>query len=380
MTKIRVLILLTTLTVVGVLGYFISLTARGYRFDTKTFKFSPNGILVAKSEPDGASIYINGDLSGATNSNISLTPGSYDVNISLTGYTSWNKRLTIQKEEVTQVTAQLFKLAPSLSPITFDGATNPVISPDYSKIAYTNSEGLWIMEVSTLPIGFRNDPKKITEGNMELTSYTFSPDSRQIMLQTQGGIYLLDTSNFTSQAQLVNVSSQRQEILAKWEAEKQKRQESQFKLLPVEVVEILQKKASSFTFSPDNNMVLYTANAKATLPENLIKQLPGSSTQKQVRDIKEGQTYVYDIKEDRNFLVDESQNSLYWLPTSRYLIVSEKDTIYIMDHDGTNKQAVFSGDYISPFAYPFVTTSELLILTNLGSNSATPNLYSLTIK
>lgn len=380
MTKIRVFILLTTLSVVGILGYFISLVARGYRFDKNSFKLSANGILVAKSEPDGASIYINGDLRGATNSNVSLSPETYDVEIKLEGYTPWSKRLTIQKEEVTQITAQLFKVAPSLSPITFDGATNPIISSDYSKIAYTNSEGLWIMQVSILPIGFRNDPNQITDGNLETASYQFSPNGREILLETNTGLFLLDTSNFTSQAQRVNVTNQEKEILASWQEDLVKKQDSQFKKLPSEMVEILQRRVSSFTFSADETMLLYTANQSANIADNLINQLPGSSTQKQNRDIKEYLTYVYDIKEDRNFLVSESDLPLYWLPTSRHLISPEKDSIYIMDYDGTNKRSVFNGGYISPHAYPFVTASELLILTNLGSTSATPNLYSLSIK
>lgn len=380
MTKIRVIILIITFLVVGTLGYFVSLIARGYKFDTKTFRFAPNGILVAKSEPDGASIYINGELSGATNSNISLSPGTYDVDITQVGYTTWKKRLTIEKEEVTQITAQLFKIAPSLSPITFDGANNPIISSDYSKIAYTNKDGLWIMHVSILPIGFRNDPKQITDGDLGLATYEFSPNGREILVQTTQELYLLDTSNFTPQAQRVNVATQKIQIQTEWREKLEKRQKSQFKLLPTEIVEILRSKTSSFTFAPDETMVMYTASSSAIIAKNLIKQLPGSSTQEQARDIKIGKTYVYDIKEDRNFQVNGENNNIYWLPTSRHIITPEKGQIYIMDYDGTNKQTVFTGGYIYPHAYPFVTASELLILTSFGSDSATANLYSLTVK
>ncbi|MBL7036224.1 PEGA domain-containing protein [Candidatus Microgenomates bacterium] len=380
MTKVRLIVLSMTILVVSVFGYFVSFIARGYRFDIKTFKFSPNGILVAKSEPDGASIYINGELSGATNSNISLPPGSYDVEMTQSGYTTWKKRLTIEKEEVVQVTAQLFKIAPSLSPITFDGANNPIIASDYSKIAYTNKDGLWIMQVSILPIGFRNDPKQITDGDLELATYEFSPNGREILVETQQETYLLDTSNFTPQAQRVNVAGQKKQILASWQEKLAKQRVSQFKLLPPEMVEILQRRTSSFTFSPDETMVMYTASSSANLADNLIKQLPGSSTQEQERNIKEGLTYVYDIKEDRNFQVNGEHTNIYWLPTSRHIITPENDQIYIMDYDGTNKQTVFTGGYIFPYAYPFVTASELLILTSFGSDTATPNLYSLTVK
>lgn len=380
MTKLRVLILLSTILIIGVIGYFVSLIARGYRFDVDSFKFLANGILVIKSEPDGASIYIDGDLKGATNSNIKLSPGSYDVEIKKNGYLSWNKRLSIKKEEVTQVTIQFFKVAPSLSPITFDGAINPVVSEDFSKIAYTNGDSLWIMSVSSLPIGFQNEPKKITDGITKDAIYTFSPNSRQILLKTKQGAFLLNTGETTPQNQRVNISNNVTEILKEWNVEKMKKEDAQLKNLPRDLVEIFKRKVKTFTFSPDENMVMYIASSSAELNKDLITPLPGSSTQKENRDILGDQTYIYDIKEDKNFLVSEDDKPLYWLPTSKHLIESLEDKIVIMDYDGTNRQVVFSGNYIVPHAYPFVNASKLLILTNLGSDSPSPNLYSLTIK
>lgn len=380
MAKLRVLILLSTMIVVGVIGYFVSLVARGYRFDTDTFTFLANGILVAKSDSDGASIFIDGDLKGATNSNLKLSPNTYDVEIKKNGYISWKKRLTIKKEEVTQITAQLFKIAPSFSPVTFDGAENPVVSSDFSKIAYTNREGLFIMTVSSLPIGFPNDPKKIADGELIGSTYKFSPNSRELMVETKTGVYLLNVNEFTSQDNFVNVIAQKTSILKNWKLEKSKKDGSEFKLLPLEMASILGKNVSDFTFSPDETMVMYTASNEAKIKKGLIEELPGSSTQKEERDIKVGNTYIYDIKEDKNFLVSDTGRSLYWLPTSRHLIVPDESKIIIMDYDGTNRQTVFSGDYIAPHAYPFVNASKLLILTNLGSDSITPNLYSLSIK
>ncbi|KKP30866.1 MAG: Protein kinase, partial [Candidatus Woesebacteria bacterium GW2011_GWE2_31_6] len=361
-------------------GYFVSLIARGYRFDTDSFKFLANGILVIKSEPDGASVYIDGDLKGATNTNIKLAPGSYDVEIKKNGYLTWSKRLTIKKEEVTQITAQFFKVAPSLSPVTFDGAANPVVSDDFSKIAYTNGDSLWIMSVSALPIGFPSEPKKITDGVTNDSTYFFSPNSRQILLKTATGTFLLNSNEFTPQNQRVNISIKINETLKEWNLEKTKKEDAQLKNLPQDLVEIFKRRVKTFTFSPDENMVMYVASQSADLRENLIPKLPGSSTQKENRDIKIGKTYIYDIKEDKNFLVSENGTPLYWLPTSKHLIESLEGKIVIMDYDGTNRQVVFSGNYITPHAYPFVNASKLLILTNLGSDSTTANLYSLSIK
>ncbi|HLD92405.1 MAG TPA: PEGA domain-containing protein [Patescibacteria group bacterium] len=380
MTKLRVIILFTTFLVVGIIGYFVALIARGYRFDIDKFKFLPNGILVTKSDPDGASIYINGDLKGATNTNIKLSPNSYDVEIKKEGYITWSKRLTVKKEEVTQITAQLFKTAPSLSPITFNGAENPVVSDDFGKIAYTNNEELWIMSVSTLPIGFPNSPKKIADGIIDSSTYLFSPNGQELLLETNIGAYLLNTNEFTSQAQRVNISNKKVETLKTWGLEKQKMEDVELKNLPLEIIDLLKRQTKVFTFSPDETMIMYQALEDTKIKSDLIPRLPGSSTQKEERDIKLGKKYIYDIKEDKNYYVGEENSNLYWLPTSRHLIESLDGKIVIMDYDGTNRQTVFSGNYIAPHAYPYVNASKLLILTNLGSDSSTPNLYSLSIK
>lgn len=381
MTKIRVIVLLITAFVVGTLGYFATLYARGYRFNSKTYKFQPSGVLVIKSDPDGASIYINSDLSGATNSNISLSPGTYDIEIKREGFTSWSKRIDIQKEEVTQVTANLFRIAPSLSPITFEGAQNPIGSDDFSKVGYTNDKGLWIMETSVLPIGFNNDPRRITDGNLEGATYQFSPTGQEILLETAQGSYILDTDTFTSQTERINLGSRKSSVLETWKQQKLTKDTKVINsLLPEVVADIVSNKSLDYSFAPDQTMIMYTASQSANIADNLIKQLPGSSTQKQERDIKMGSTYVYDIKEDRNFLVGSDKEKLYWLPTSRHIIRASQGNIVIMDYDGTNKQTVFSGGYISPYAFPFVNSSKLMILTNLGSDSAVTNLYSLSIK
>ena len=177
MTKVRILFFLITLVVVGSVGLFASYYARGYRLNIKTFKFQPNGILVLKSEPDGASVYIDGTLKTVTNASISISPGTYDVEVKKDGYYSWYKRLTIEKEIVTQAYISLFRVVPSLSPVTSSGATNPVMSEDGSKIVYIQgNEGLWALDTFSLPLGFGSGPKQITDGDMTGATYIFSPD------------------------------------------------------------------------------------------------------------------------------------------------------------------------------------------------------------
>ena len=119
MTRSRLLFFIGTLVVVVIIGTAISLYARGYRFSPDDLKFIPKGLYVVKSVPDGAQVFINGELVTATNANLTLSPGTYDVIIRKEGYLEWNKRLVIEKEIVTETTIHLFKSTPSLSSITF---------------------------------------------------------------------------------------------------------------------------------------------------------------------------------------------------------------------------------------------------------------------
>lgn len=405
MIRSRIIISIITITIVGSLAILVSLYARGWRLNRQTGDLSPNGLLVIKSSPDGAQIFIDGELETATNATVSLLPDTYDVSVRKEGYLTWNKRLSIEKEIVTEVTAHLFKSAPSLSSVTFSGIANPVSSEDMTKIAYSilqnpneptpeqDLSGLWVIETLNLPIGFSRDPRRITDGNLEKATLVWSADAREILLTTSTGSYLLDASEFIPQSLRVNISANaRQEILVVWEEERQKQTNSKLRSLPDELSDILERKTSSLQFSPDEDMVLYTASNSATIPQDLIKQLPGSSTQKQERDINEGYTYVYDIKEDRNFFVydkpvvlggeglEGAEQRISWFATSRHLILAESDKITILDYDGTNRQEVYSGSYVAPHAFPTLSTDRILILTNLGASNSPPNLYSLSLK
>ncbi|HJY98132.1 MAG TPA: PEGA domain-containing protein [Patescibacteria group bacterium] len=402
MTKIRVFLFLLTLVFVGVFGVFVSYYARGYRPDFKalekgTFRFQPNGILVIQSEPTGASVYIDGELKTATNANMSIAPGTYDVEVKKEGYYRWYKRLTIEKEVVTQATVSLFKNVPSLSPVTFSGAVNPVSALDGTKIAFSvlpskdvgnDKIGLWEMDTFTLPLGFSNEPKRITDGDITGSVYEFSPDGRQVLLTMSNGIFLLDSGSFTSQAEMVNVASQKAAILSEWEKERNVKSQSQLRSLPQELADYLTRKSADFVFSPDGNMILYTASVSANLSDNLTSSLPGASTQKQERNLTEKRSYVYDIKEDRNFLITESPASLSnrqtpalrWMPSGKHILFADGAQVVIMDYDGTNRQLVYSGSYIAPFAFPYSNSTKILILTNLGAANTTPNLYTLTVK
>ncbi|MEK7526196.1 MAG: PEGA domain-containing protein [Patescibacteria group bacterium] len=397
MPKVRILVFLSTILVVALLGLVASFYARGYKFDTKTFKFTPNGILVVNSEPNGSQIYIDGVLKTATSATISLAPGTYNIEIKKNGFLTWSKTMVIKKEVVTEIDASLFPAAPSLSAVTFSGVLNPVSAADSTRVAYAvastekdiDKEGLWVSEIVTLPIGFSREPKRITDGDLSAATWKWSPDAKEILL-TQATLkkldsptdkFLLDVSEFKSKSELkAQTVLELAQIEKRWAELEQKQLDAQLSNLPNELGDILTTKATDIVFSPDENKILYTATDSASIPEGIVKELPGASSQKQARDIGKGKKYVYDTKEDRNFEVATKDEITYWLPTSKHLILPQKDKLIIEEYDGTNKQIVYSGSYIYPHAYPYTNSAKLLILTNLGSTDSLSNLYTLNLK
>lgn len=392
-----------TIIIVGFFGVFVSFYARGYRFNMSKLRFEPNGILVVNSDPTGSEIYVNGDFKTRSDASISLAPGTYDITLKRDGFISWNKRLTIEKEVVTEITVSLFKSVPSLSPVTLNGALSPVASSDYTKIVYfipplsnqtTDKTGLWIVENVNLPIGFSKDPRQITDGNLINSSWRFSPDGNEVLVETGQGTFLLNAGSFTPQNQRTNIASKLQTTLDSWKLERTRKIESNLRSLPDDIKNIFLEKTQVIEFSPDGKKMLYIASGSANLKEGLVKPLPGTSTQQEERNINSGGIYVYDSKEDKNFLIEANSDGfivdsvspenptkrLAWFPNSFNLVLAEEGKITITDYDGTNRQEVYSGAYIAPYAFPFASTQKLMILTNLGADSSTPNLYSLTIK
>jgi hypothetical protein len=379
-TKLRVLIFFLTIIVVGSVGFIAIMYARGYRLNNAN-KLTATGLLVANSDPNGAQILIDGKLNSATNTTITLPSGTYDVALKKEGYIGWDKKIVIQDGIVSEIDASLFPQAASLNPLTFAGAINPAVSPDYTKMVYGGADGIWVIETINLPLGFNSQPVKITDLVPDTnTTWQWSPDSRQVLITTKTSNYLLNISSTTLVSQLIDITSVLPKTKSDWLITKDKQLTSLLSKLPNELQTIFQTKTKNINFSPDQTRILYTASASASIPAGIIQSLPGSSTQKETRTLQKDSVYVYDLKEDRNFEITDIAEAVYWFASSRNLLIPEKEKIVISDYDNTNKQTIYGGSYVYPNAFPTPNTNRIFILTNLGALKATPNLYSLNLR
>lgn len=132
----RATLFVTTLVVVlggTILAIFY---ARGYRVDLSNKSIGATGLLVATSVPDGAQVWVDGNLKSATNSTLALPPGQYTVELKKDGFSTWKKKLALKAEEVVKTDAVLFPVLPNLRPITFSGVVNPTLAPLGDRLVY----------------------------------------------------------------------------------------------------------------------------------------------------------------------------------------------------------------------------------------------------
>jgi hypothetical protein len=434
--KKRNLLTLAFLVLIIVLTLVVGIFVRGYRLDLDNRSLQPTGILSATSTPEGAQVWLNGKLKTATDQTMVLPPDEYQIEIKKPGFTAWKKTITIEKEVVAETNAYLFPIAPDLKALTFTGANKPQVSPDGTKLVYfvtseeeqekdkskgleidnivpnsssstgTETEatttalpkeiktGLWLISLTERPLGqsfqTRILVKLTADFDFDNAAIRWSSDSRKIIMTTPSSkenktYFLLDANqsyDFTTPPLISEREAQALKTLTEWEEQETLSFQQLFNKLPEKLQDNLNDNATGLSFSPDELKILYQAKKDFNLPEKLIsKQIIGASTQKETRQLKAGFWYVYDIKEDKNFLVLENKDiKISWFPTSQHLLlIKEAASIEVVEYDGHNQTTIYSGPFENGYVFPFPSGKQLLILTSLN-NSRSPDLYSISLE
>ena len=421
MTRKRIIIFITVLLGI-ILGAFLLIKiGQGYRPDFSTKQFRPTGLLIATSTPNQASIYIDGKIAKVkTPSNLNLAPGEYEIEIKKDGFTSWKKKILIEKELVAKTEAYLFPNFPSLNVMTSTGASSPVISPDGKKVVFAvanyeseEKNGLWVLNLSDRPLGLGRDPLQILQSapkgrQFEESKYQWSPDSEQILVtlnqdEVNEENFLVEADRLNPATELIDVTNQLLIIRNRWQDEQDIIKKAELAKLPEELIMIFEDNTQDISFSPDATKIMFTATASAVIPKELIPPLPGASNQPEAREITTGNIYVYDIKEDRNFFIMEApvkpqadevtpakqvqedqkqafSKTVSWFPTSKNIFIVQEDRLSMIEYDGTNFIDIYSGPFENSFAFPFPSGTRILILTSLNNENIPPNLYAVSVR
>lgn len=419
------------------------LFARGYRFNFTEKTISPTGILFASSSPQGAKIYLNGSLKGATNQNITLAPGRYDVEINKEGYTSWKSNLVVKGEVVTNAAATLFPLNPSLSPVTNLGVVKAQFFPDAEKVVIIadnpnsatesssiidgsalEKNGIYVLDNASGPLSLLNRMRLLVgtskfDPTIDLSQLQLemAPDGSELLVTTQNNrglphkTYLLSTD--TANQSLFETTKSKQAIIAAWQKKQTERTEKILETFEKPFFDIALNSFDIVGFSPDETKVLYQSKINTSIPIIIKPRLIGTNQTEEVRDVTRGNLYVYDKKEDKNYEVSSIKykvlrinetnsaasakkkpsqltnildtkylilNTILWHPNSTQLIVKGSNDIAIFDFDGAHEQTVYSG----PFEKDFLAVTgdgKLLIITNLNpQRNPLPDVYAVGIK
>ncbi len=391
MKKILPLILIVLFIIVG--GLIAIFYANGYRFQfgggTGTLKFlEGTGLLVATSKPDGARVVINEHLTTATNNTINLSPGTYDVKIEKDGYLTWEKKITIKKSLVSEANALLLPIAPKLEAATTIGIQNIVMDPTQTLLAYTvasnsaTKNGIYALDMSARTLIFLGDSgtQLVSDlvDNFSAGKLSFSPNGKQIMAVLPNGTYYLMDSKSANQTPR-DITNTLLVIQNDWHEQQLARDKKLAASLSRRLLPIATKYFRDAVLSPDADKILYTASVSGTLTRIVTPQAPSVNSTPDQRNVKEGNVYVYDIKEDKNYKVGDASKKYYWHADDRHLVFTSDGKVNVMEFDGGNLTTLYDGPFYDSLVFPWPDGSSIAILSRLSQN-APYNLYRIGLQ
>jgi len=377
----------TFLTVVVLFGVttLLYLYTAGYRInrDDQTIDIKRTGMVGAKSIPEGAKIYIDGIIFGATDNTIpGLEPKTYTLRMVKNGFVAWTKTVEVFPELVTDITAVLVSQSPRLEPLTNTGARSPSISPTLSKIAFfskdATSPGVWVIPLVNEGLNlFRSNANNILEDTFynqysEGTSIEWSPDEKNILIEILAGeesrFYNVDLTDGTAQA-----TASPELLRESWRTELlEKRSDFIERIeIPEEMVAIATR--TDTVWAPDNKKFLYrvvTVSEFEYRVYNMEKPLPVG---------EKVDTLVFTTS------TLDPQPKVNWYSDSFHLILAELEEqsgtgkVSLIRIDGSNLTEVYNNTLHSDRVFSAPGGDKLIILTSFKSGDQT-DLYTVGIR
>jgi|SRR3989344_871871 len=411
--------------------------ARGYRLDLERQSLTPTGIIAVSAYPKASKVFVNGELRGVSDINLTLPPGYYEVEVKKDGFTGWSKNVTLKGELVLTLDVLLYPLNPSLSPLTNLSINRgiPIAQSDRMFLISENDDeekdGVYLFETSKTPISFFAPLKLVVLKkslvdrmgtiNLKDIAVVVSPDVKEAIFtfETSAGeiSYLISLEGSVKQTaesitspvepRFFDVTSSKATLIEAWTRQKEEVKQKILESYPKEFVKVASDSFSLIDFSPDETKLLYQPRKPAFLTQAISPPLIATNQTPEVRQLEANSLYVYDKKEDRNYKIDpinlidlipdknslgqsdqleirqpdgQVENYITWYSDSKHLVVNQGQKISILDYDGQNQQTVYSGQFESDF-FKLTSDGRILILTNLNPEANKyPDLYAVGIR
>lgn len=354
----------------------VILFARGLKPDFSTQTFQKTGMIAVKSRPDGAKVYLDDKLLAATNNSLSgLKSDFYDLKIVKEGFFTWEKKVEVKEELVTEVDALLIPLSPALSPLTNTGIQHPALSSNRDRIAFVkegeksgiyqlsltgNNGFLGILRGSVTPLALDTPTLKFSAAQQ----LSWSADDSQMLIQMNpAGFYLIKPG--AGAAQPPEATTTAAPTFKEWGEDLSLKN----KLLSarIELPEALAKVAAapSTLWSPDEKKFIYKRQTKEGLEYW----------------VHDGSKPLGVARRRENFILhkENREANLSWFSDSEHLILVEDGIISLIEVDGGKKTQVYSGNLASGEVFPTPAGDKLIILTKF-IEGASPNLYAISLR
>lgn len=337
--------------------------AKGYTFSPKEMKVVGTGIMTISSEPDAASVFLDGHLTTATNATVSsLAPKSYSVKVVKEGFIPWEKLVEVKEGLVTDLKVTLFPAIPTIYPLTFNGIVNPLLSQDGSKLAFIvpkgKKAGVWVWtQTRNQPIAFARtaEPHQIansTVADFSSANLRWSPDSKQVLATVDQNNYLLNADSLNTNPR--DITPILAATLNEWEEDIKQTQQSRILTIGDAKFRKIASDSALLRWAPDETKFM------ASDQNTKMK--------------------IYDLEERKEYSLPEAKAYL-WLPDSRHVILVEEGDIALVDFDGTNKAIIYAGKFEDSFVFPWPDSSRLAIISSFPTPTASePNLYGINLR
>lgn len=436
------LITIVTLVVIAAAAVAAVYFVKGFTFSPTEGKMVGTGILALSSTPDGASVYIDGHLTTATNTTLSqLQPKTYDVKIIKDGYIPWEKEITVAAGLVSEVKPTLFPALPTIYPLTFNGVNQVLLSPDGQKLAFTvpyssdtstrQKGGVWVWTMTGAPISFTrgNQPQQIVASTSDLDfskgTLRFSPDSTQILATLQqGGVagdvntrnYLLPVNGQVSISDLKDITPIVANTTKSWDGDLKTEDQARIMAINDVAARDVASKSAVLKWSPDETKFIAGPAAEkgsgnpssvpSVTPAVQGQSLPTPTPQPLLSGYK-----VYDLgspiqvepttkpatptsNQPQSGQIKEYDLppalAYYWLPDSKHIIIVMQDEqssgpegrkIGIADFDGSNVAVIYAGKFDGTNVFAWPDSSRIAVLTSFATPTASvPNLFGINLK
>ncbi|OGE65055.1 hypothetical protein A3I48_02705 [Candidatus Daviesbacteria bacterium RIFCSPLOWO2_02_FULL_36_7] len=385
----RFIITIVTLLVIAVVAGIVILLAKGYTFSPKEKRIVGTGIITVSSEPDAASVYIDGHLTTATNATVpSLPPKDYSVKVVKEGFIPWEKQVSVKEGLVTAIKITLFPAIPTIYPLTFTGVDNATLSPDGSKLAYivpgsTKKGGIWVWtQMRNQPISFvrSSEPHQVAQNTItdfSKATLKWSADSKQVLATTGGNNYLLDFDRLNSDPR--DITPLLQATLKSWDEDTQNK--NALRVLAIKDINLRQIASGSANarWSPDETKFM-VVNQPSAISRQSSDKTKGLKAESEAILKADDSVKVYDLEDQKQYSLPKAR-SYIWLPDSMHIILIEEGTISIVDFDGTNKAVIYAGSFQDNFVFPWLDSSRMVIISSFPTPTASePNLYGINLK